>query len=453
VLTATASWPASHSRLIRFVLSGVLISVALFGLVRLGWTDTHLVLPLTLAEAALAARLFGAPAAPIDVTSACSGVDVLSLCLGTLLAYPAAWRRRIAGALGAIGLILALNIVRIGTLGRAAGSAQFDLLHLYLWPAAITLAIAAYVFAWMNASEMPARVKAGPAGAGAPNLPRRFILFAGAFLLAFLAAAPIYLNSAVVLKVASFIARTAAATLGVAGIQAYAAANTLWMARGGGFMVTEECIATPLIPVYLAGIAAFARNWKQRSLGFAAAIPLFIALGVVRLLVVALPSSVAAQSFFVHAFFQLLSGALCIVAAACWRHRDRAAAASAAYGLLVGALCIWVAGPAYLRLIASIAVLPANDPQGAIAFLPIFQVALYLALWTAGFGQFVGAGWKRFAAGLALLLISQMLGLMALDALRQHAGLTMAVRDVRGWAIAAPVIIFMAAVRLGRERR
>ena len=91
----------------------------------------------------------------------------------------------------------------------------------------------------------------------------------------------------------------------------------------GGFLVTEECISTPLIPVYLAAVAAYAPNWKVRSMGLAAAAPIFVALGVLRLLVVALPDSVATQSFFIHAFYQLLVGVLIVFAAAFWRHRNK----------------------------------------------------------------------------------------------------------------------------------
>ena len=98
MLTATASRPTSSVRLVLFVLRGVLVSLALFGLLRLEWVEVHAVLPFTLAEAALAVRLFGVPALPIDVTLACSGADAISLCLGAILAFPAPWRRRVTGA-------------------------------------------------------------------------------------------------------------------------------------------------------------------------------------------------------------------------------------------------------------------------------------------------------------------------------------------------------------------
>ena len=87
-------------------------------------------------QGALAARLFGAPTLPVEVTLACSGADALALCLGAVLAYPVRGAARLAGAAGGAALILGLNTLRIGTLGRAAASpAWFDALHLYVWPA------------------------------------------------------------------------------------------------------------------------------------------------------------------------------------------------------------------------------------------------------------------------------------------------------------------------------
>ena len=53
-----------------------------------------------------------------------------------ILAYPVRWRTRLAGAAGGAALILGLNTLRIGTLGRAAASpAWFNALHVYVWPA------------------------------------------------------------------------------------------------------------------------------------------------------------------------------------------------------------------------------------------------------------------------------------------------------------------------------
>jgi len=449
VLTATASRPTNNASWAFFVLRSVFVSLGLFALLRLEWIEMRAVLPFTLAQAALAVRLFGVPALPINVTLACSGADVLSLCLGAIAAYPVPWRGRVTGAAGAVGLIVAMNVLRIGTLGRVAESrVWFDALHLYVWPAAITLAVAAYVLIWMRQPTAIRRPET-PRVDTPLRLSSRFVVLAGILLLAFIAAAPFYLTNAAVLSLAGFVARSAAAILSLAGVPAVAAGNVLWGSRGG-FTVTGECIATPLIPVYLAAVIAYAPNWKRLSLGLAAAVPLFVALGVVRLLVVALPASAESQSFFIHAFYQLLAGVAIVFAAAFWRHRDKTAVGWGACGVAAGALFIAVAGPIYLRLIALAVRPPVVDAQSAIAFLPVFQMALYLALWTAAF---VSAGWRRFAAGLALLISSQVIGLAALDTLHAHAGLTMAVRDVRGWAVAAPVMIFSAMVSLGRPRR
>ena len=105
-----------------------------------------------------------------------------------------------------------------------------------------------------------------PALAGRLPPSRRFVVLTAAFLLLFVAASPLYLESAGVLALAGFIARAAAAMLGIVGVSAHAAANVLWTPRGG-FLVTQECIATPLIPVYLAAVCAYSPTWRRLILG------------------------------------------------------------------------------------------------------------------------------------------------------------------------------------------
>src|SRR5580704_3003429 len=139
---------------VKFALRGVAWSLGFFGLLRLNWTEAHAVLPFTRVQAAVALGLFGTSALPVEVTLACSGADALALCLGAVLAYPVRWRMRLAGAGAGAGLIVGLNTVRIGTLGLVSASpAWFNALHVYLWPAVLTLAIAGYVFAWMRLAD------------------------------------------------------------------------------------------------------------------------------------------------------------------------------------------------------------------------------------------------------------------------------------------------------------
>ena len=474
MLTDTAPGPTDA---VKFVLRGLAASLGFFGLLRLNWTEANVVLPLTHAQGGLAVGLFGTPALPVEVTLACSGADALALCLGAMLAYPVPWRARLAGAGGGAALILGLNTLRIGSLGRVAASpAWFNTLHLYIWPAVLTIAIAGYVFAWMRLADRRV-APSSPASAGAeasacaeasadrhgldegwstrpvPQPSRRFVVLAVAFLLMFLAASPLYLESPGVFALAGFIARAAAVTLGVVGVSAHAAANVLWTSRGG-FLVTQECISTPLIPLYLAAICACSTTWRRLILGVLATLPLFIALGIVRLLVVALPEVVVSPIFFVHAFYQLLLGAVVVFFAALWRHGGRTALGHALVGIIVGVLFVSLLGPFYTRVVTYQAAARLDDPQGAIALLPAFQVGLYLAMWVAAFrhGLVLDIGWKRFLTGLVLLQLTQTAGLFALHALASHSGLTAHVRDVRGWAVAGPVLIFAAVVNVARSR-
>jgi exosortase/archaeosortase family protein len=440
----------------KFALRAVAWSLGLFGLLRLSWTEAHVVLPLTRMQAGLAMGLFGTPVLAVDVTLACSGADALALCLGAVLAYPAQWRMRLAGAAGGAGLIVGLNSLRIGTLGRAAASpVWFSTLHVYVWPAVLTLAIAGYVFGWMRLADRRQAgaenaTAVGPVASEQPQPTRRFVLFAAGFLLVFSAASPLYLESAGVLAIAGFIARAAAATLGIVDISAHASANVLWTPRGG-FLVTQECISTPLIPIYLAAICAYSTTWRRLVLAVLATLPLFTVLGIVRLLVVALPDAVVASPLFlVHAFYQLLLGAVVVFLAALWRHGRKTALRHALVGVIVGVLFVYLFGPLHTRGVTYAAGIPFDDPQGAIAFLPAFQVGLYLALWAAAF---VALGWKRFFAGLALLQLTQIAGLLALQALASHSGLTAHVRDVRGWAVGGPLLIVAAVVNVARARR
>jgi len=222
----------------------------------------------------------------------------------------------------------------------------------------------------------------------------------------------------------------------------------LWTSRGS-FLVTQECISTPLVPVYLAAVCAHSTTWRRLILGVVVAAPLFIALGIVRLLVVALPSVVVASPLFlVHSFYQLLLGVVVVFLAAQWRHGGSAGAWHAVIGIVVGVAFVGLIGPSYTRIVTRTAGTPFDDPQGAIGLLPAFQIGLYLALWAAAFAAL---GWRRFLAGLAVLQLTQTAGLLALHALA-NSGLTASVTDVRGWAIAGPLVI-VAVINSARPLR
>ena len=470
--TAGAATPARS-----FALRLIAWSLGLFGLLRLPWVAVQVLLPATRLQAAAGAALLGPSTLPIDVTLACSGADALALCLGAILAYPASWRMRAGGvALGTAGL-LALNTLRIGTLGRAVASPYwFNALHVYIWPAALTLAIGAFVFAWMRwadggsggatvrepqgrlkqrrvtmasteRQEPEARLRAFPDAI----LNWRFALTAAACLLLFTLAAPLYLESARVLAVAQLVARAAAWLLGGLGVTATAAAGVLNTPRGA-FLVTQECISTPLIPVYAAAILVYPRSWPGAALWALAGAPLFFAIGVARLLVVALPAGLApSPAFMIHAFSQLLVAAGMVCGIALWRYGARPATwLRAAVAIALAIVFVQVLGAPYTQAIRWCAPGAFQDAQGALLSLPAFQFGLFLALWIAAF---VPSGWTRFLCGAALLAAIQIAVGGGVQLLVLHAGVAPLVRDIRAWALICPALIIATVVNLAPARR
>lgn len=424
-------------------LRGVVWSLGLLGVSRLTWIETHVVLPLTQFQGKVAVRLVGAPAAPVETTLACSGADALAVCVGVLLSYPTAWRTRLLGAGGAVAMILGLNTLRIGTLGRAAASPfWFDALHRYVWPAVLALAILGYVFVWTRVAD---HHHGEPPAPSRPRLASaRFLLHGALLLIAFTAAAPYVFDSPAIAVVSGMVARSAASILGVAGVPATAAANILHTSRGA-FAVTPECIVTPLIPIYLAAILGSASSPRRRSLGILAAVPLFIGLGIVRLLVVALPPTLAASPvFLIHAFFQLLIAAVILCVAAARRYGvSPTALGRAMAGTALGyILMYWGASytHAVMRAVESIGGPAIDDPQNATTFLPVFQTALYAALCVASGWPL---SWKRFGAGLMVLGLLQVATLVLLRA-AAGAGVTPPIASIRAWALAAPLLVTFA---------
>ena len=184
----------------------------------------------------------------------------------------------------------------------------------------------------------------------------------------------------------------------------------------------------PLIPVYLAAVCAYSATWRRLALGTLATLPLFVALGIVRLLMVALPDAVASPLFVVHAFYQLLLGAVIVFLAALWRHGRRTALPYALAGVVVGMLssgCWSALHPRddYRSALRS----PIEGPSRSSAFTSASTSRLGAA--------FAAIGWGRLLlGGLAVLGLTQTKVARAARALGLR-GLTAPVRDVRAWAV------------------
>ena len=88
--------------------------------------------------------------------------------------------------------------------------------------------------------------------------------------------------------------------------------------------MTTECITTPLMPVYLAWALVYPRRVRTRLVAVALFVPLFLTLGVLRLLTVSFPAIIGSPLHLTHGFYQIVAGALLIVAAVRLADRRRA---------------------------------------------------------------------------------------------------------------------------------
>jgi S-adenosylmethionine decarboxylase len=429
-----------------FLTKAVLWNIALFGLLQLPWIANPIVDAAIRFQTSLISWYGARPHPGIVVTSSCSGVDVVALCLGIVLSYPAAWRRRISGALMGIVAIIGLNAVRIATLNAVAGSpGTLRLLHVYAWPIALTFVTIAYVWLWIQWSE---RRRLAPAGTWA-----RFFKYSAAGLVAYAAIVPWAFSSSALERAGVWTVAAGVAILAAFGADVHGAGNVLMTGRGA-FQVTNECLFTPMVPLYLSALFALPLSRVRRGTWLALALPLFFVLGVARLLVLAIPPVLIEQpAFLAHGFYQLLGGCLAIVVAAhvALRHQSGwAASRRALFALTTAGIAGLAIGPAWnfslletggvvqKMLPATLTTLSvAGDHQGALALLPAFQMALTLGLWMALTG---GRRYGRLARGLGAVAAAQILLLAALGSL-EVAGIHPHALVIRGWALAGPLIL------------
>ena len=144
-------------------------------------------------------------------------------------------------------LIAVMNTLRIASLSFVAtNGALMNLLHIYVWPTILIIAVSAYVFVWINRHGAPAGVTTSVGAAAAAGLPLRFLLLAGLFVAAYFALAPSIFQSPLLYTVGGWAATSASAIILSLGGMATVSGNVLTTTHGS-FIVTQECLATPLI--------------------------------------------------------------------------------------------------------------------------------------------------------------------------------------------------------------
>ena len=470
--TRTGSTGAT-SGVLRFTLTVGAWFVGLFGLMRLGWVERTLLTPFAQLQQRVADQLTGAPSDLVYADASCSGGDPIALCVGAICAYPAVWGSRLRGAALGVAVITALNVVRLGTLSLVATDpALLDLLHVYVWPGILILASAAWVYGWMgrqgraggarSAGSLPVgadtadglraaaeTTAAGPAPVVLGGAARRFLVLAGVLVVAYFATAPFFYESAAVDVVAGWIAATGGTILGAAGTTVRVAGPVIRTAHGG-FVVTQECIFTPLIPLYLAGALAAPLTPLGRTAALAATPVVFFAVGISRLLVLAVPAAVVGSyDVAIHAFSQTLLAILLVAGAAVWTAGGARRATPRALGAIGAGLAagfasapLWGAlvggGVAMVQEVSGHAGHLFADEQGATAILPGFQIGLFAALWVAVAGR---TAWRRAALGLGVLVASQLVLALLVGELAHHYGFDPHIGVIRAWAIALPVVL------------
>jgi S-adenosylmethionine decarboxylase len=430
-----------------FLVQAVLWNVALFGLIRLSWFDQHFIGALISFQQSVL-LWYGASAPPgLVVNSSCSGADVMALCAGVALAYPVAWSRRLIGAALGVTLMLTLNAVRIATLFAVASDrATLDLLHLYVWPVLLTVAAVVYVFLWIRWSERRS--------VAFDRHWTRFGVATAVALLAYAAVVPWALTSTALVEVGGWTASAGGVMLRSLGATAQETGNVLVTGRGA-FIVTQECLFTPVLPLYLAAAFSLPMSRGRRGLLLLFALPVFFALGVARLLALALPPYVTQSPvFLVHGFYQLVTGFVIIVGAAhlaLGRDSGRGASMRTAGALAAALVSALVIGPLWEPALLGLAsalqtlvpqtltsLLRTGDQQGALALLPAFQIGLLAGLWFALTGT---ARLRRFAMALGLLAASQIVLLAGLGVAIDLLGVEPHVLVIRIWAVLVPLVI------------
>ncbi len=455
-LALVATEDVSLGRAAGFVLRALAWVALLFGLLRSPWVLQYLVLPFAGLQQTVGCALLGAPRDAIIVDQSCTASDAMALAVGAILAFPVAWRSRLKGALLGLVIISAFNTVRIGTLAAVADQRQlFLFLHLTVWPAVLIVVAAGYVFAWMQWANR--RGSAGwrdslSAMGGSGRRMMRFLGLAVLFVTLYYLASRWFMSSDWLLRVAHWATALGGAVMGLFGVSSEIQGNII-STDYGQWRVSQECVATPLVAIYLAAVLSVSMATSRRTLAVLAAAPLFILLGSARLLVLALPTAaVGSHEVAIHAFYQLVAAAGIVYFLGPKGDRARSAAVALGTGVAAGFAFGWATsswmGAVLARLGPQIGKV---DPQGALSILPGYQMGLWVALIVV---LAPPSRFRRWVQGAAALLLFQVVLVGALRWVAVEAGVGLPVILIRILALTVPLVLAVWLLRdevLGAE--
>jgi exosortase H (IPTLxxWG-CTERM-specific) len=135
------------------------------------FSDRTVVQPFTAGIAAVAAALLrplgypvhrqrtllSSPSFAVEIKTGCNGVEAMLVLLAAIVAYPAPWRRKVAGGVAGIVVIQLLNLARVVMLfivGRDFPS-RFELFHVVIGQSVIFLASIGLFLLWSSTLAAP----------------------------------------------------------------------------------------------------------------------------------------------------------------------------------------------------------------------------------------------------------------------------------------------------------
>lgn len=88
----------------------------------------------------------------VSIEAGCNGVEAALILIAAMLAFPAPWKKKLAGIAGGLLAVQLLNVVRVVTLFYLGqwSLAAFEWAHLYLWQALIMIDVLIVWLLWLR---------------------------------------------------------------------------------------------------------------------------------------------------------------------------------------------------------------------------------------------------------------------------------------------------------------
>lgn len=88
----------------------------------------------------------------VEIVNGCTGLDVGVFLASAMLVFPAPWAARAWGVALAFGVALGVNFLRVLTLCvlNEGSPRAFEIVHVYVWPALISLVCLATLLVWIR---------------------------------------------------------------------------------------------------------------------------------------------------------------------------------------------------------------------------------------------------------------------------------------------------------------